>query len=167
MPEELPEDEGGQQFQEPPAFFQFEGGPVREPGASGPLIEVRIEGVFSVPQGGQVATFVLLSDGDRKLPIMIGPFEAHAIRFAIEKGLPDRPMTHDLIKTIIDRLNCTVDRVVIDDLWNTVYYAKIYLNTGKEEYEIDSRPSDAIAIAARYDVQIFVADSILESGEDF
>ena len=73
-------------------------------------------------------------------------------------------MTHDLVKAVLDRSDINLDRVVIDDLWNTVYYAKLYIRTNKEEMEIDARPSDAIALAVRFDVPIFVADGILEAG---
>lgn len=72
-------------------------------------------------------------------------------------------MTHDLLRNVIDRLNVTLDRVVIDDLWNTIYYAKLYLRKGSEELEIDARPSDAIAMAVRFDAPIFVSEGILDA----
>ena len=104
----------------------------------------------------------MLSEGDRKLPILIGNYEAHAILLPLEHARADRPMTHDLLKTIIERMGGTVTRVVIDDLWNTTYYAKIYVKIGNEEIEIDARPSDSIAIAVRFEVPIYVAEGILE-----
>ena len=81
---------------------------------------------------------------------------------------PDRPMTHDLIRNILIRIDADVDRVVIDDFWNSVYYAKIYILADGEEHEIDARPSDAVAIAIRFGAPIYVADSILDLPvEDF
>ncbi|HRK20281.1 MAG TPA: bifunctional nuclease family protein [Fimbriimonadaceae bacterium] len=164
MPEEF-EGSDPEKFSLPPAFFPPElAGDVRMPTDLGELVEVSVEGVFAGETAGQKSQFVLLAEGGRKLPIMIGPFEAQAISFPIEGARPDRPMTHDLIKNLLDRLDADVDRVVIDDLWSTIYYAKIYVQRGDEEMEIDARPSDAIAIAVRYEVPIFVAEGLLESG---
>jgi uncharacterized protein len=151
----------------PPSFFPSESGtPDREPGALGELVEVQIDGVYMAETNGQTTQFVLVSDGERKLPILIGPFEAQAIQLPLENRRPDRPLTHDLIRNILDRLNQDLDRVVIDDLWNGVYYAKLYLKgSGSDpEIEIDARPSDAIALAVRFDAPIYVADGILEAG---
>lgn len=165
MPEEMPEDEGPENLNEPPSFFPLDSSaPMREPGNMGELIEVQIEGIFAADSGGNVSRFVLVSDGERKLPILIGGFEANAITMPLEGARADRPMTHDLIRTIIERLDAHVDRVVIDDLWNGIFYAKLYIRNGKEEMEIDARPSDALAIAVRFDAPIFVADAILEQG---
>lgn len=156
---------GSDNFEDPPSFFPYESnGSGREPGSLGELLEVQIEGVFAAESNGSISRFVLLSDGERKLPIVIGPYEAQAISLPLEGTRPDRPMTHDLVRVILDRLGSTLDRVVIDDLWNTIYYAKLYIRTGNEEIEIDARPSDAIALAARFEAPIFVADGILESG---
>ncbi|MFY9233868.1 MAG: bifunctional nuclease family protein [Fimbriimonadaceae bacterium] len=166
MPEDFEGENGPENLDEPPSFFPYDGNlPPREPGAMGELIEVSIEGVFAAENGGNISRFVLLSDGDRKLPILIGPFEAQAISLPLEGTQPDRPMSHDLVRNIMDRLEVTLDRVVIDDLWNTIYYAKLYLKGPKtEELEIDARPSDAIALAVRFDAPILVADGILEAG---
>jgi uncharacterized protein len=165
MPEDFEGSEGPENLDEPPPFFPYEGaGPVREPGSLGELVEVQIVGIFQAETGGSYSQFVLVTDGERKLPILIGPFEALAISQSLEGSRPDRPMTHDLLKNIVDRLDGTLDRVVIDDLWNAVYYAKLYIKTGKEEIEIDSRPSDAIALAVRFEAPVFVADGILDAG---
>ena len=163
MPEEAEGPEGQENLHEPPSFFPSgEGEFAREPGAMGELIEVQIEGVFMAEANGQVSRFVLLSDGERKLPIMIGLFEAHAISVPLDGQRPDRPMTHDLMRALIEPLGGDVDRIVIDDLWNSVYYAKVYVRKDGEEIELDSRPSDAIAIAVRFDCPILVADGILD-----
>lgn len=160
--EREPSDNPGD-FSEPPAFFPVDFNEhVREPGSLGKLVEVSIEGVFASETNGQTTRFVLVSDGRRRLPIVIGPFEAQAISYPLDGAVPDRPMTHDLIKTVVERFGGDVDRVVIDDLWNAIYYAKVYLKTKKEEFEIDARPSDAIAIAVRFEAPVFVAEGILD-----
>jgi bifunctional DNase/RNase len=164
MPDEF--EEGPENLDEPPAFFPYDVSlPAREPGAMGEPVEVQIEGVFAHESNGNISRFVLLSDpvGERRLPILIGPFEAQAIQLVIEGTRPDRPMTHDLIRNLLDRLNATIDRVVIDDFWNTIYYAKLYVLSGEEEMEIDARPSDAIALAIRFEAPIFVSEGILDA----
>lgn len=167
MPEDLPEGEGQDNLDEPPAFFPLDSStPLRHTGNMGELMEVQIEGIFAADSQGNTSRFVLVSDGERKLPILIGGFEANAITLPLEGQRPDRPLTHDLIRTILDRLDVRLDRVVIDDLWNGIYYAKLYIKTNKEEMEIDARPSDAIALAVRFDAPIFVADAILDQGMD-
>lgn len=164
MPEE-PEGEGPENLSEPPAFFPLDSGaPMREPGNMGELIEVQIEGIFASAAPDDRSRFVVVSDGERKLPISIGGFEAHAITLPLEGARPDRPLTHDLVRSIFDRLDIGLDRVVIDDLWNGIYYAKLYLRTSVGEIEIDARPSDAIALAVRFDAPILVADAILDQG---
>jgi len=102
------------------------------------------------------------SEMDRYLPIYIGAFEAEAIRVELQ-GVPvTRPLTHDLLKTVITDLGGTVDQVLINDLRNDIFYAKITITVGGETLEIDSRPSDAIALAVRLSVPIFVADPVME-----
>jgi bifunctional DNase/RNase len=163
MPDEF-EDEGSENLEEPPAFFPYDINlPSREPGSMGELVEVQVEGVFAHENNGNINRFVLVSDGERRLPIMIGGFESQAIQLVMESTRPDRPMTHDLLRNIIDRLEATIDRAVIDDFWNGIYYAKLYLQANDEEMEIDARPSDAIAIAMRFEAPIFVADGILNA----
>ncbi len=162
MPEEFPDDPG--EYEKPPPFFPYdENSPIEEhPGDYGEPVEVQVEAVFMAQTGEQVQRFVLLSDGERKLPIVIGPFEATSITLALEGQHPDRPMTHDLMKSIIERLDTRVERIVIDDLWGSTYYAKIVFSKDGEEMEIDSRPSDAIALAVRFEAPIYVAEGILE-----
>lgn len=150
----------------PPPFFPYEGDvkPPLESGGYGEPVEVAVEAVFAAHTGDQVQHFVLLSEGDRKLPIVIGPFEAHSISMALEGNKPDRPITHDLMKTLIERLGGNVVRVLVDDIWGSTYYAKVLLLKGKEEIEIDCRPSDAIGLAVRFEAPIFVAEGILDAG---
>lgn len=151
----------------PPSFFPYEAEEIlRERDSMGEPVEVTIDGVFAAESRSSIQRFVLLSDGPRKLPILIGPYEAQAITLPLEGSRPDRPMTHDLIKIVLDRVDAALDRIVIDDLWNTTYYAKLYIRTGEEEMEIDCRPSDAIALAVRFNARIFVSDGILEQATE-
>lgn len=164
MPEEYEEPEEGENLEDPPPFFPYDGTlPARDPGSMGELIQVEVDGAFAAESNGQITHFVLVSDGERKVPILIGAFEAKSIQLALENARPDRPMTHDLVRNILDRLDVPLDRVVIDDFWNTIYYAKMYVKNGADEIEIDARPSDAIAIAVRMDAPIFVAEGILDA----
>lgn len=160
MPDE-PE-ESFDDFDRPPSFFPYRDDDERVRGDMGEPVAVRIEGVFRGAVDAQVQHLVILSDGDRRLPISIGPFEALAIMLPIDGTQSDRPMTHDLLRAVIDRLGATLERVLIDDLWNTTYYAKLYLRRGEEEMELDCRPSDAIALAVRFEAPIYVSEGILE-----
>jgi bifunctional DNase/RNase len=107
---------------------------------------------------------VLLMDLSNKtgLPIWIGPFEANAIAMKLKKIGSHRPMTHDLIHNILRSLESQVSKIVVNDLKENTYYALIHLNRGGEEIIIDSRPSDAIAIALAVDAPIFVSDRVIE-----
>jgi Uncharacterized conserved protein, COG1259 len=127
-------------------------------------LEVRVTGVYERIEHGQPrALLVQVRDNyGRTVPIVIGPFEAHAIVSALNDETPPRPMTHDLTRNILTRLGVSIDRVVIDDLWQGTFYAKIYLLHGDEEIEIDSRPSDAIALALRFRAPIYMVESVLE-----
>ena len=151
----------------PPAFFPYGDGEAPDLGdpSSKRLVEVEVEAVYAAQTEEQIQRFVLLTDGDRRLPIVIGHFEAIAISMALDKIQAERPMTHDLFQNMIEKLGARVDRVVIDDIWGTTYYAKIYLLVlkTKEEMEIDGRPSDALALAVRFGAKIFVVESILQS----
>ena len=107
---------------------------------------------------------VLLMDLGNKtgLPIWIGPFEANAIAMKLKKIGAHRPMTHDLIYSILKGLESRVMKIVVNDLKESTYYALIHLNRGGEEIVIDSRPSDAIAIALAVDAPIFVSEHVIE-----
>lgn len=130
--------------------------------------EVRVE-VWRLVQDSQGKDVVLLRDEQhRHLPIWIGPCEAAAIwvRLAGSRGraMVRRPMTHDLCMSIIERLGGTIQRVVIDDYSNETYYAKIYVAVDGSVVVIDSRPSDAIALALRCEAPVWVSDSVMEAG---
>ena len=137
MPEEYDEPERPDNLDEPPPFFPYESDDsIRIPGSMGELVAVTVDGVYAAENNGQISRFVLVTDGERKLPILIGAFEAQAILLEHEGARADRPMTHDLIRTIMERTDITLDRVVIDDFWNAVYYAKLYISHGGDEIEI-------------------------------
>lgn len=103
-------------------------------------------------------------DSRRYLPIFIGPFEAEAIAVALQGLEPQRPMTHDLLKTVFGELDATINHILINDLRESTYFARIVATQGSNTIEIDSRPSDAIALAVRSDVPIFVEPHVLEQG---
>ncbi len=107
---------------------------------------------------------VLLKEkfGERTLPIWIGDNEAMAIAMSLEGIKPTRPLTHDLIKILLDALESKVQKIVINDLKNETYFARIYVEADGKLFYIDARPSDSIAIALRSDATIFVEDCIMD-----
>ncbi|NLC58772.1 MAG: bifunctional nuclease family protein [Armatimonadetes bacterium] len=127
--------------------------------------EVKVMGIF-VEEDVTQNFFVLLRDHrDRQLPILIGAFEASSIAMALQGERPTRPMTHDLLKNVIERLGAKIDSLTIDDLWHETYYAKLALQVNDGLIDIDTRPSDGIAIAVRAGAPIYVAESVLEEAE--
>lgn len=152
---------------DPPSFFpRDDADAFRESATPSEPIQVQIDGIFRSESNGSVSQFVLLTTDELRLPIMIGPFEAQAILASLEQERPDRPMTHDLIRTVIERLGGNVTRVLIDDLWNGVFYAKIFVEKDGTEMPIDSRPSDAIAVAVRFDAPVFVNSNVFDLAID-
>jgi bifunctional DNase/RNase len=101
-------------------------------------------------------------DGERHLPIWIGPFEAEAIAMELQSIPSSRPLPYDLLRSVIGELGAEVNRIVITEITNDVFYARIVLDTQGSSVEIDSRPSDAIALAVRVKVPIFVDDSVMD-----
>lgn len=137
-----------------------------EPG-DGPLDEkeVKVIGVYEHQDSAaaQPTAFVLLRDSSgRSVLIWIGRPEAVAISVALEGASADRPMTHDLMKSIVQKLGGNIERILIDDLWHDTYYAKIHISINGREVIIDSRPSDAIAVGIRAKAPIFMAETVLE-----
>ncbi len=127
--------------------------------------EVTVVGVYEQQDSStaQSAAFVLLRDSrGRSVLIWIGRPEAFAISVALEGASADRPMTHDLMKNIIYRLGGNIDRIIIDDLWHDTYYAKVHVSVKGNILEIDSRPSDAIALGLRAKAPIFMAEAVLK-----
>ncbi len=125
-------------------------------------IKLEILGLSSSQsQSGSFALVLGESPGSRRLPIIIGMFEAQAIAIEIEKIVPNRPMTHDLFKSFAHSFNYSVKEIVISDLKEGVFFAKIVCDNGMETVEIDSRPSDAIAIGIRFDAPIYTYEKIM------
>lgn len=125
-------------------------------------IKLEILGLSSSQsQTGSFALVLGETEGNRRLPIIIGMFEAQAIAIEIEKIIPNRPMTHDLFKSFASTFHFHVDEIVISDLKEGVFFAKIVCTDGLKKTEIDARPSDAIAIGLRFDSPIFTYENIL------
>jgi len=100
-------------------------------------------------------------EGERILPIWVGVFEANAIALQIENVRTPRPMTHDLLRSVIENLSARVERVVVCELKENTFYARIHLQSGNDAHTIDARPSDAIALALRARCPIHVSESVL------
>lgn len=101
-------------------------------------------------------------DGERRLPIWIGPCEAEAITIELQDVEIARPVTHDLLKNVIEEMGGTVSHILINELRDQVFYASLFVDVGGEMKEIDCRPSDAIAVAVRAKVPVFVDESVME-----
>ncbi|MCK6604036.1 MAG: bifunctional nuclease family protein [Ignavibacteriaceae bacterium] len=126
-------------------------------------VECEVAALSSSPSpGGAYALILKEVYGNRKLPIVIGQFEAQAIALELQGEKPSRPLTHDLIKTIIENLGATVEEIVITELRDSTYYAKIVLEQSALTNEVDARPSDAIAIALRTQSPIFVSERVFD-----
>ena len=130
------------------------------------FLEVKIDNI-SVSNLGFLV--FLKAEGDnRVLPIFIGPNEAHSIAMAFNNQVPPRPLTHDLLKNILGFLDCELTKVLITSLSENTFYSRVYLKReGVDEMDVDARPSDAIALALRYQAPIFAHKSVFEAGAVF
>ncbi len=117
----------------------------------------------SVTQSHNYAVVLGEREGSRRLPIVIGGFEAQAIAVAMEKMSPNRPLTHDLLKSTLDSFNITLKEVIINNLLDGIFYAQLVCEKDGIEVEIDSRTSDALALAVRYDCPIYTFEFILDA----
>ena len=125
-------------------------------------LQVDILGLSTSPHtNGAYALILYELEGKRKLPIIIGGFEAQAIALKLENIKPPRPFTHDLFKNIADVFHLHVNEIIIDELHNETFYAKVVCEVNGEVHEIDARPSDAIAIAVRFNAPLFVTEEIM------
>ena len=130
--------------------------------------EMTLYGVSFEPIGKQPIVLLKTADDDKFLPIWIGHAEAAAILMKLQGATPPRPMTHDLLTDVVSELQGEVVKVTVTEMRENTYYARITLVQNGREVEIDSRPSDAIALAVRCDAQIFATDDVIEeSGIDF
>ncbi len=125
-------------------------------------IELEILGLSSSQsQSGSFALVLGEKDGSRRLPIIIGMFEAQSIAIQIEKINPTRPLTHDLFKAFAQQMEVDVQEIMISDLKEGVFFSRIVCSDGEKEFELDARPSDAIAIGLRFGVPIYTVESVL------
>ena len=113
-------------------------------------------------QTGQHVVILKEKNADRYLPIWIGPFEANAIALKITGQTPERPITHDLMLTAMSEFDMVVKRIVVTSLSGEVFFARLHVEQGGKESDIDSRPSDAIALAVRFECPIYVTKDVLE-----
>jgi len=128
--------------------------------------KVRLEIVglsYSQTQSGAYALVLGESEGTRRLPIIIGGFEAQAIAIELEKMTPSRPLTHDLFKTFFETFEIEITEILIYKLVEGIFYAKLICTDGTKEVEIDARTSDAIALAVRFNCPIYAYEFILKS----
>ncbi|WP_306013631.1 MULTISPECIES: bifunctional nuclease family protein [unclassified Allomuricauda] len=133
------------------------------------LVRLKIKGIsYSQTQNGAYALILNEEEGDRKLPIVIGAFEAQSIAIALEKEIkPPRPLTHDLFKNFADRFKIVVKQVIIHKLVDGVFYSSIICERDNDEEIIDARTSDAIALALRFNAPIFTYKTILDKAGIF
>jgi bifunctional DNase/RNase len=120
-----------------------------------------IEGLLFDPRSNMYILLLKEVDGNDTLPIWIGKPEADSIALALGKVATPRPLTHDLIKNILGALEVKVARIVITQIMDNTYYALVYITDGKKEIPIDSRPSDAVAVALRTGAPIFIQDDVM------
>jgi bifunctional DNase/RNase len=126
-------------------------------------IQMNIKGLMIDPITNMPIIILRDEDGQRILPIWVGVFEANAIALQIENVQTPRPMTHDLLKNVIDDLSASVERIVVTELKENTFYALIHLRRNGHSIEVDARPSDAIALALRTRSPIFVEEAVIDS----
>jgi len=127
------------------------------------MVEMELVGVrVELPTNTPIVLLRELSGDRRMLPIFIGPPEATAIAFALEQVATPRPMTHDLLKNLLDELGVTLERVVVTELQDSTFFAELHLDRGGAKQQLSSRPSDAIALAARTGSPIFAEEAVLD-----
>jgi uncharacterized protein len=126
------------------------------------LIQMKVEGMLFDPRSNMYILLLKEIDGNRTLPIWIGKPEADSIALALGKVETPRPLTHDLVRNMAEKLKIKIARIIVTEIRDNTYYALICLNDGKKETLVDSRPSDAVAVALRANAPIFVEEIVLE-----
>jgi uncharacterized protein len=126
------------------------------------MVKMEIKGLLMDPVSNMPVVVLRDAANGVFLPIWVGIFEANAIALQMEKITTPRPMTHDLLKNLLSELEATVERIVINDLKDNTFFARIHLLRGDTRWNVDSRPSDAIALALRVNAEIFVEEDVLE-----
>lgn len=130
------------------------------------MIKMEIKGLLMDPVSNMPVVILRDTEKGHFLPIWVGIFEANAIALEMEKVQTPRPMTHDLLKNVLAELHARVERVVINDLRENTFFARIHLIQKDSTLQIDSRPSDAIALALRSQAEIFVEEDVLEKSRN-
>jgi uncharacterized protein len=126
-------------------------------------VKLKVMGIsYSQTQSGAYALILIEENGERRIPIIIGGFEAQAIVIKLENLFPPRPLTHDLFKKFADEFNISVTEVMIYKLEEGVFFSKLICTNGEKTYSIDSRTSDAVAIALRFGCPIYITEDILD-----
>lgn len=126
------------------------------------LIQMKVEGMLFDPRSNMYILLLREINGNGTLPIWIGKPEADSIALALGKVETPRPLTHDLIKNILDGLKIKITKVIVTEILDNTYYALVCLSDGKKETYVDSRPSDAVAVALRVNAPIFVEEGVME-----
>jgi bifunctional DNase/RNase len=128
-------------------------------------VEMKVRGLALDPMSNMPIIILRDEEEKRSLPIWVGIFEANAIALELEKIATPRPMTHDLIKNILETIEARVLKVVVTDLRDNTFFAVLHLQVGETEYQVDSRPSDAIALALRVTAPIYVDDDVVRKAK--
>src|SRR5258705_356562 len=130
------------------------------------VLEMKVKGLALDPLSNMPMIILRDEEEKRSLPIWVGLFEANAIALELEKISTPRPMTHDLIKNILESLDARVQKIVVNDLRDNTFYAVIHLRLGSADITVDSRPSDAIALALRVGAPIFVEEDVVQKARN-
>jgi bifunctional DNase/RNase len=130
------------------------------------MVRMEIKGLLMDPVSNMPVVILRDTEKGHFLPIWVGIFEANAIALEMEKVSTPRPMTHDLLRNLLAELDAHVDRIVINDLRDNTFFARIHLTRGDSTLSVDSRPSDAIALALRSQAGIFVEEEVLEKSRN-
>jgi len=126
------------------------------------MIEMSIDSIRVSLMNYQRVVILKEKVSERYLPIWIGPAEADAIAVKLQGATVPRPLTHDLLRSVIDALGATIDYILVNDLKSDTFYAKVVLSIDGKQFEIDSRPSDALALAVRADVSVYADEAVLD-----
>jgi hypothetical protein len=127
------------------------------------LFEMKVEGLLFDPRSNMYILLLKELEGSNTLPIWIGKPEADSIAIALGKVSTPRPLTHDLVRNVMDALDVKVSRVVVTQILDNTYYSLIYMSDGKREVPVDSRPSDAVAVALRTGAPIYVEEEVVKN----
>ena len=126
------------------------------------MIELTIDSIRVSLMNYQRVVILKEKESERYLPIWIGPAEADAIAVKLQGATVPRPLTHDLLRSVIDSLGATVEYIIVNDLKSDTFYAKVILNVDGKQIEVDARPSDALALAVRVEVPVYADESVLD-----